>query len=75
MASESDDESTATVMGRMPIMGLVWEMEATSLLGSGVSASCSFPDIAVQNSLLRVSTATLTLEFEPGQAFDETHPR
>ncbi len=72
---ESDDESTATVTGGMPLMGLVWEMEATSLLGGSVSESSSFPGIFVQMSLLRVSTATLTLEFEPGQAFDEPHPR
>jgi hypothetical protein len=59
---ESDDETPATITGAEPIMGYVWAYEGTNTVG--------FPDHAPE-----VATATLTLEFEEGQAFDEPHPR
>ena len=58
---ESDDETSATVIGKAPIMGLVWAMEATSVVG------------LVGRAL--ESTAVLTLEFEKGQDVNEPHPR
>ncbi len=59
---ESDDQTTATVTGTEPIMGYTWILEST---------------VSVDHNGGRIleSTATLTLEFEEGQAWDEPHPR
>lgn len=59
---ESDDETPGTLTGSEPIMGYEWEYVGTNELG--------FP-----GGRLQISSATLTLEFEEGQVFDEPHPR
>jgi hypothetical protein len=60
---ESEHKTPATVIGEAPIMGLVWELEATSVIGLGSLGRS------------QTSTAHLTLEFAEGQYVDEPHPR
>jgi len=61
---ESDHETTATLTGdEGPIMGLLWEMEVTTVTGHyGAGTS-------------HTKTANLTLEFAEGQDANEPHPR
>ncbi len=61
---ETDHEITATLTGEeMPIMGLVWEMEGTTVTGHKSSGTS------------HTKTAHLTLEFAPGQDAKEPHPK
>jgi len=62
---ESKHESGATLIGAEPIMGFEWQLEAASIAG--------FIENIPKTEWS--STTRLTIEFAPGQAVSEPHPR
>ena len=63
---ESEHETPATLTGEEPIMGSVWELEATFVADWTTTPFPATPYTA---------TANLTLTFEEGQDPQEPHPR